>query len=142
MDADDLDKEQLDQLHAATLKASDSCFELKKLCASVVIPTAALAAVLSKNRLNAAVFVAGFLVVLVFWLADSVSYFYQRKLRNAMVPIWERRAARCGEQYNFIPVVNRPTATNAAFNSSMIYYLILALFVLVGLALFEIGLVK
>jgi hypothetical protein len=141
VDADDLDKEQLDQLHAATLKASDSCFELKKLCASVLVPTAALTAVLSRNRLNAAVFVAGLLVVLVFWLADSVSYFYQRKLRSAMVPIWRRLADRCPGDYPHIPLVEKPTAVNAALNSSMSYYLILAAFVMAGLILFEIGLI-
>src|SRR5436190_23927590 len=42
---DDLDKDQLDQLHAATLKASDSCFEIKKLCATVLVPTANLVSI-------------------------------------------------------------------------------------------------
>jgi hypothetical protein len=61
--ADDLDRVQLDQLHVATLKASDSCFELKKLCATILVPTISLVAVFTDKRLNLAVFVAGVLLV-------------------------------------------------------------------------------
>jgi hypothetical protein len=57
--ADELDREQIEQLHAATLKASDSCFELKKLCATVLVPTATVVAVFTDKRLNEAVFIAG-----------------------------------------------------------------------------------
>ena len=53
--ADDLDREQLDQLHTATVKASDSCFELKKPCATVLVPTVTLVAVFTDKRLNQAV---------------------------------------------------------------------------------------
>lgn len=138
---DSLDKDQLDQLHAATLKASDSCFELKKLCATVLVPTGTLVAIFTDKRMNFAVFGAGFFVIVAFWLADSVGYFYQRKLRNAMVKIWERRAKRCSSEYENIPEVVIVGPFRAAFNSSMIYYLILLLVLLAGLALFETGII-
>lgn len=123
---DELDAEQLTQLHAATLKAADSCFELKKLCATVLIPSGTLVLLLSGNRLDAAVFVAGILVVFVFWLADSVAYYYQRKLRAAMTTIWERRAGRCVPPYVYVPHTQPVRPLRAAFNPSMWFYAIIA----------------
>jgi hypothetical protein len=139
--ADDLDKEQLSQLHNATLKASDSCFELKKLCATVLVPTATLVAVFASQKLNAAVFWAGLLVIGAFWLADSVGYYYQRRLRMAMTPIWQRRAARCAGGYSYAPNPLPVGPLKAAFNSSMLFYLILAVVVVIGYALFELGVI-
>jgi hypothetical protein len=101
--ADELDKEQLTQLHNATLKASDTCFELKELCATVLVPAGTLVAVFTDKQLDPAVFVAGLIVVFAFWIADSSAYFYQRKLRRAVHPIWQRRAARCTEAYTDVP---------------------------------------
>ncbi|WP_051104877.1 hypothetical protein [Catelliglobosispora koreensis] len=125
--ADELDKEQLAQLHNATLKASDYCFELKKLCATILVPTGALVSVFSDKKLDPAVFVSGLLVVAAFWLADAVGFYYQRKLRIAMDHIWRRRAARCSEPYVYVPTTQPVGAVRAAFNTSMIYYLILGL---------------
>lgn len=133
--ADDLDRAQIEQLHATTLKASDSCFELKKLCATVLVPAATLASVLTDKRFNETVFMAGLLVIVAFWLADAVGYFYQRKLRAAMTVIWVRRAARCSEPYDHVPTPAKVGPIGAAFNSSMIYYLILAI-LLGGVLLF------
>jgi hypothetical protein len=137
--ADELDREQIEQLHAATLKASDSCFELKKLCATVLVPTATVVAVFTDKRLNEAVFIAGLLVIVAFWLADAVGYFYQRKLRVAMTAIWARRAARCSERYDHVPAPAQVGPVRAAFNSSMIYYLILATLVGMAFAFFKMG---
>jgi hypothetical protein len=136
--ADDLDREQLEQLHAATLKASDSCFELKKLCATVLVPTGTLVAVFTNKKLNLAVFVAGLLVIVAFWLADAVGYFYQRKLRVAMTQIWLRRAANCPGGYDHVPIPSKVGPIRAAFNTSMTYYLILGVLIGVALLLFEI----
>jgi hypothetical protein len=139
--ADDLDKEQLTQLHNATLKASDSCFELKKLCATVLVPTGTLVAVFSNKKLDAAVFGAVLLVIGAFWLADSVGYYYQRKLRIAMTPIWQRRAARCAGGYSYAPDPRPVGPLRAAFNSSMLFYLILAVVLTTGSVLFELGVI-
>jgi hypothetical protein len=138
---DALDKEQLEQLHAATLKAADSCFELKKLCATVLIPTGTLVSILSQNRLNPAVFVAGLLVITAFWLADSVAYYYQRKLRSAMTPIWQRRAQRLDTGYAHVPQTEAVRPLKAAFNSSMWFYGILAVIVVSLLVAFGVGLI-
>lgn len=138
--ADDLDREQLEQLHAATLKASDSCFELKKLCATVLVPTGTLVAVFTDKKLNVAVFVAGLLVIAAFWLADAVGFYYQRKLRILMDKIWDRRAKNC-PGYEYKSNTKRVSPLGAAFNTSMTYYLILGLPIGIALLLFKIGVI-
>ncbi|WP_125788765.1 MULTISPECIES: hypothetical protein [unclassified Amycolatopsis] len=138
--ADALDKEQLDQLHAATLKAADSCFELKKLCATVLVPAGVLVATFSERKLTPAVFVAGFMVIAAFWVADAFSFYYQRRLRVLMKDIWNRRAARCAEGYDHVQKVTGVSWFRAVFNSSMIYYLILAVMVGAALAAYAFGL--
>ena len=139
--ADELDKDLLEQLHAATLKASDSCFEIKKLCATVLVPTGTLVALFSNRRLSPAVFVSGFLVITFFWLADAVGYYYQRKLRVAMGVIWVRRSERCDETW-IPPSAASVSPFKAVFNGSMYFYLLLAILVLVGLALYAMGIIE
>ncbi|WP_329138139.1 hypothetical protein [Streptomyces sp. NBC_00670] len=125
--ADDLDKDQLDQLHAATLKASEACLELKKLCALILVPVGTIITSFGDKKPGASLFTAGFLVIAAFWIADSFSYFYQRKLRALMVPIWARRAERCPEENVKIPETEAVGRLRAAFNASMAYYLVLGL---------------
>jgi len=125
--ADDLDKDQLDQLHAATLKASEACLELKKLCALILVPVGTIITSFGDKKPGASLFAAGFLVISAFWIADSFSYFYQRKLRALMVPIWARRAERCPEGDVKIPETEAVGRLRAAFNASMAYYAILGL---------------
>ena len=137
--ADDLDREQLEQLHAATLNVMNSCYELKKLCATVLVPAGTLVALFTGKRLDVAIFVAGLLVITGFWLADAVGYFYQRSLRAAMATIWQRRADRCPGGYNYAPASSKVGPTRAAFNSSMTFYLVLALLVGFAFLLFEMG---
>jgi hypothetical protein len=138
--ADDLDKELLDQLHAATLKASDSCFELKKLCATVLVPTGTLVALFSDRRLSVAVFVSGLLVISFFWTADAVGYYYQRRLRAAMDVIWRRRAERCQEPWT-PPNTTLVSPIRAAFNGSMMFYALLAIPVLIALVLYGLNII-
>lgn len=139
---DTLDKEQLDQLHAASLKATDSCFELKKLCATVLVPAGVLVATFSEKKLNPAVFVAGFAIIVAFWIADAFSFYYQRRLRVLMKEIWIRRAARCAEDYEHVQQVAAVGWFRAAFNSSMVYYLLLALVVGAAVAGYSLGLLE
>jgi hypothetical protein len=86
---DDLDKEQIEQLHAVTLQVSSNCFELKKLCTTVLIAAGTLIVTLTRRELDDALLVAGLVVVLVFWAADAQSYFIQAKLRSRMKELQE-----------------------------------------------------
>lgn len=139
--ADSLDKELLEQLHAATLKASDSCFEIKKLCATVLVPTGTLVAIFSGRQLGTAVFVAGLLAVALFWLADSVGFYYQRKLRSVMNSVWERRAERCEEAWE-APNTPRVGPLGSAFNRSMTFYALLGIPITIGLVLYWTGVIS
>ena len=138
---DELDKEQLQQLHNATLKAADSCFELKKLCATALVPTGTLVAVFTNKQLDISVFAAGFVVVFAFWLADSTGYYYQRKLRASMTPIWQRRASRCTTKYTHAPNTSQVGWFRAAFNQSMVFYGILAALLALGVVLLKCGII-
>jgi hypothetical protein len=136
--ADELDREQLEQLHAVTLHISSTCFELKKLCATVLVPAGTLVAVFTRQRLNGAVFVAGLLVIASFWVADSVSFYYGRRLRIAMDEIWQRRASRCADAK--IPKAAKPvTPIQSLFHTSMLFYLVLGILVSLGFGLFSLG---
>jgi|SRR5215475_7897832 len=134
--ADELDKELLGQLHNATLKASDACFEIKKLCATVVIPTGTLVALLSGGRLNLTVFVLTLLVVLLFWIADANGYYYQRKLRAKMAAVWGDRGRRCRGGWQNKPNDQEVGPFRSAFNGSQWFYILIALPMLIGLVLY------
>jgi len=139
--ADELDRELLVQLHNATLKASDTCFEIKKLCATVVVPTGTLVALLSGGRLNLAVFVSALLVVFCFWIADANGYYYQRKLRAKMSAVWEDRGRRCKGDWRNKPSDQAVGAFRSAFNGSQWFYLLIALPMLTGLVLYLVGMI-
>ena len=140
--ADDLDLKQLDFLDGATSKASDSCFELKKLCATVLAPTVTVVTILTNKKLDLSVFVVGILVIVAFWLADSVGYYYQKKTRHKMDDVWARLADRCDDKgySSMVPAkTEEPTWSGAAFNVSMAYYALLVGFLFLGLLLFWAG---
>jgi len=153
LDADSLDKEQIQQLHAATLQVSSNCFELKKLCATVLVAAATLIASFTDKHLDTSLFLAGLLVVSIFWIADSQSYFIQAKLRKRMSQIQVSRTARVSALADYdVSGVGLPAPTQdnsrrvavvrSLFNASMLYYLLLAAMVLTGWLLFLIGAIK
>ena len=158
---DELDKIGLDQLHKAVLQLGGNCFELKKLCASLLISAGTLLAAFTGRQLDAALFVGAVLITLFFWVLDSQSYFYQEKLRAQMKKHAENlirrghaRVSLPGESSSATEVPslaiggvgmpiseereNLDTATrarNALLNNSMFFYMALtALFV--ALAIF------
>jgi hypothetical protein len=99
-------------------------------------------ATFSDKKLNPAVFIAGFMIIVAFWVADAFSFYYQRRLRVLMKEIWIRRAARCADDYSHIQEVAPVGWFRAAFNSSMTYYLLLAFVVGVALAAYSLNLLS
>jgi hypothetical protein len=134
--ADALDKEQIDQLHAATLQVSGNCFELKKLCAAVLVAAGTLIVTLSDRKLADGLFVGGLVIVLVFWTADAQSYFIQAKLRVRMKDLQRVRTRRLGELNGYpadgvgLPIVIQRARwrriMHSFFNASMLYYFLVA----------------
>ncbi|GAB3791328.1 hypothetical protein [Nocardioides ungokensis] len=150
--ADALDKEQIDQLHAATLQVSGNCFELKKLCATVLIAAGTLIVTLSDRDLNQALFVGGLVVVLVFWTADAQSYYIQAKLRARMKELQLVRIGRVNGLATYdadgvgLPIDVAPARghriIHAFVNASMLYYALVALAILGTWLTYRAGIIK
>lgn len=139
---DELDQTNIDQLHKAVLQLSSNCFELKKFCVTVLISAITLIATFTDKQLDPFIFVVGIFVVIFFWLLDSQSYYYQEKLRARMkelagniaqrnspllvvdgvgMPMDDKRARRSSPKRIFASL----------FNWSMVYYLILAILIII-----------
>ena len=149
---DKLDEAQIEQLHKAVTQFGANCFELKKLCVTVLFAATTLLATLTEKQLDTAFFVASFIAVLVFWLLDAQSYYYQEKLRARMKTLAERIGARHGlveytdgvgmplsEERENRRVVLR--AVRALFNWSMFFYGLIAVLIAALLCLYLAGVV-
>jgi hypothetical protein len=130
---DELDKVSIEQLHRVVLQLSGNCFELKKLCATVLVSGITIVAAFTAQRLDAAHFVAASVIATFFWFLDAQSYYYQEKLRLRMKQLAEELAQR----HDPAMVVDgigvrlsrkreqrtpRQRAWHAVFNQSMAFY--------------------
>ncbi|CAA9366999.1 MAG: hypothetical protein AVDCRST_MAG68-4953 [uncultured Gemmatimonadetes bacterium] len=147
---DELDKISIDQLHKAVLQLSGNCFEIKRLCVTVLIAAGTLIATFTNKRLDASLFVAGGVIVSFFWLLDVQSYYYQEKLRARMKELAEDIAKRHSPKIEVdgvgMPLSEKrenwrpgPRAFHAATNASMGFYLLLVLLMLVLGILYWVG---
>ncbi len=131
---DDLDKDQIQQLHSMLLQVANNCFEIKKLCATALVATATLIATFANKQLRPAIFPVALVVAVVFWITDAQSYYYQEKIRTRMKQLQQRRVDRTGLTYRVDGVgmqfAPRPTMVRkllrAMINESMVYYAVLA----------------
>ena len=78
---------EIDQLDAAILQFSKNTLATKKICASLLVGVIALILKITDNSLDLSIYVSSFITILVFWIIDSNSYYYQRKLRIQMTKI-------------------------------------------------------
>jgi len=133
---DDLDWSLLNQFHAVVLQIGTFCFRTKQICLTILIGVIGLIIVLTSDKLDTSIFVAGIVIPVAFWFLDSIAYFYQVKLRGLMESVRERIQQRhskksiVGQNSEVItkarisrsPVKN---VKNAFFNHSMWLYYIL-----------------
>lgn len=149
----ELDKMSIEQLHKAVLQLGGNCFETKKLCATVLISAGTLMVALLERRLDPSLFVGGMTVLAVFWLVDAQSYYYQEKLRARMKKLAENLAVRGAHKLEIegvgMPLTDeredwKPLrrAGHALVNSSMLFYLVVALVLLFVLQLYEHGAIQ
>lgn len=145
----DLDKVSIDQVHKVVLHLSSNCFELKKLCATILISFGTLVSIFTEKTLDSSIFVGAIIIIVFFWVLDSQSYYYQQKLRNTMKDIAETMFAR--NQANIIidgvgvPVLSarqRREVLNSLFNNSMLYYLLLVIIIVLLSILFHYSLIS
>jgi hypothetical protein len=145
--------EQVDQLHAAVLAASSNCFELKKLCATVVVPAMVLiqnfvkpAADRGDGFLDPIFFIAGGVIISFFWFADAVSYFYQAKIRKLMDAVaveWQSEAGAIKPRHiAWEPGRRPPTWLNSLFNPSMYFYAALGFVDVAALTAWMVGAIR
>lgn len=81
---DKIDWKKIDQLHNATTNFSKNSLEIKKLLFVVIGISTPLIINLCDNKLNIAVFISLYIIIFVFWIFDSYTYYYQKKLRFQM----------------------------------------------------------
>ncbi|WP_421167481.1 hypothetical protein [Aeromonas dhakensis] len=136
--ADEMDWVEVDQLHEATLKISQNCFEFKKLCVAVIGIAAVALGKLTSDTLDPSYFVVPFLIAFGFWIADFTAYYYQRVTRNRMNTRLQAIASRNQISTDNISTINVSWG-NAMFNLSMSLYFVLMSLSVVGFFLFFLG---
>jgi hypothetical protein len=135
---DELDKASIDQLHKAVLQISGNCFEIKRLCVTVLISAATLISVFTEKKLDLSLFTGSFMAIMFFWLLDAQNYYYQEKLRARMKELGEGLASRHLPTLKVdgigMPLSDkreerstRERVVSSLANYSMIFYLLLAL---------------
>ncbi len=146
---DELDWNQANQYHSAVLKISDNSFEIKKL--SIVTITAFITVLVkfTNDKLDLSVFISSYLIIFMFWFIDSVTYYYQVKLRinisNHLKNI-KTRNTQNGSDISDTFVIETDRIKNkkykAALNNSMWVYYILLFFNSIALTLFLSGIIQ
>jgi hypothetical protein len=132
-----LDQNSINQLHAAVLQVSQTCYDIKKLCAtiigSVVAGVVGLAQVQPDVRISYPFFLVGVAISTFFWFLDAQNYLLQRRMRERMKELSDNIARRSGFMMLVdgvgMPISSNSKKTNAliksTFNSSMIFYYLL-----------------
>jgi len=135
---DELDWNLLGQIHKVVLQISSFCFRTKQICLTVDIAAIGILIKFTENKLDASIFITALLIPTIFWFLDSMSYFYQVKLRGFMDSIIDRLKERNAENLILDSTqcviakerVAKPTkmrVLNSFFNHSMwIYYFLIA----------------
>lgn len=130
---EEFEKAEIEQLHRLVLQLSKNCFEIKKLCATVIISVSVLITTFTQQQIDYALFAGSEIVVVFFYLLDAQSYFYQRKARFRMTHVAESILEKRGEILT-IHGVGMPLSSSKSkntgiikslFNSSMLFYFFL-----------------
>lgn len=130
---DEMDKISIEQLHKAVLQFSSNCFELKKLCVTILVSASVLIATFTGKLLDPSLFVGGGIIIVIFWILDVQSYYYQEKLRDRMRDLANKITAR-QVQGIIVEGIGMPLPKERGdssrlirsfFNSSMLFYLLL-----------------
>jgi len=124
--ADEIDHAKADQMHAAALQISKTCFDLKKLCVSVLGASMALLVKFTEDSVDHSLFAVGIVLVLGFWVSDATAYFYQKALRVAIDDRFKAISERNGDEY--ATTSTAPELRKSLLNMSMsLYFILLAI---------------
>lgn len=133
---------KIDQLHNATLNFSKASIQMKQMMITLAAIVAPIIVKLSADKLNLALFISMYLIIIVFHSLDGFTYYYQKKLREMM-----------NYHFNLIQGQTNPPKTlskwekvkiiiKSVFNSSTLIYPFLALINTIGLFLYLFGIIK
>jgi hypothetical protein len=78
---------EIDQLDVAILQFSKNTLASKKLCATLLVGIISIISQITKDCFDIYFFISCGLTLSVFWVIDSISYYYQQKLRVRMTEI-------------------------------------------------------
>ncbi|MFZ1784294.1 MAG: hypothetical protein WAU23_03765 [Ferruginibacter sp.] len=81
---DEIDWKIIDQLHTATVNFSSTSLELKKMLFILIGIAVPSLIKLAGDKLDKSLFVTIYILTLLFWILDSLTYYYQEKLREKM----------------------------------------------------------
>jgi hypothetical protein len=124
---DEIDWTEIDQLHAAILQLSNSCYEYKKIYVTFLGVTITALTAITKGTIYDYYFIISIIIIVGFWISDALSYYYQRKLRSIMDKKVGKIAIRNDIQGYEIGTL-KMSRMGALFNPSMIlYYMLLGL---------------
>lgn len=130
---------EIDQLDSAILQFSKNTLATKQLCATVLVAILAIILKITANKLDYAIYVGSLITVIVFWIIDSNSYYYQRKLRIRMTGLVNNLIPETiiSDGYG-MPIIKSETNAwkSAFFNHSQYFYLLLTI-VIVTIAIFQ-----
>lgn len=87
---DEIDSMKINQLHNATINFSKNSLEIKKLLFVVIGISTPLIINLCNNHITGVLFVSLYIIIFLFWIFDSYTYYYQKKLRFQMNYYFER----------------------------------------------------
>jgi len=127
---------EIDQLDSAILQFSKNTLITKRICASLLVAIIAIILRVTDDKLDFSIYVASAVTLLIFWIIDSNSYYYQRLLRIRMSKI-VKELKNDDLVIGFgMPLKKDEKITwgKSLFNSSQLFYL-LSIFVVVAVAI-------
>jgi len=117
---------EIDQLDSAILQFSKNTLITKRICASLLVAIIAIIMKVTDNKLDFSIYVASAITLLVFWIIDAHSYYYQRLLRIRMSKIVKE--LKNDELFNGfgMPLAENEKITwkKSMFNNSQLFYLL------------------
>lgn len=148
-----LDLKEIDQLHNSVLNFSKASIQIKGMLISLAAILAPILINLANNKLDYSLFVGMYLIIVVFWILDAFTYYYQEKLRfkmrNGFNAIRERSGLDCSKGKNKSYIISREEKQgqfckvfHAFINLSQVFYYLLVLLNTLALCLFIFGLIK
>jgi len=117
---------EIDQLDSAILQFSKNTLATKKFCASFLIGIIAILLRITNNTPDDSIYISSLITLTLFWVIDSNSYYYQRKLRIRM----SKLVKELEENNNLLlngfgmPLEKDETSSwvKAFFNESQLFY--------------------